>query len=89
MKRMAPPKKKALGPSPTACEPAAESRDITPSADAPRPGARRIPYPREILGDEANLEFLHGLVELCIARIDEIERERAKSKTSRAPNQTS
>lgn len=88
MKRMASPKRKASKPPP-ACKPAPESREIALSPDAPRPGAQRISYPREVLGDEANLEFLHGVVELCTARIDEIERERAKSKTSRAPNQTS
>jgi len=61
-----------------------------PVSQDPRPtpiGATRAPawskrpsYPTEPLADEAEVEFLRSIADICNARADEVEEAKAKEK---------
>jgi hypothetical protein len=38
-----------------------------------KPSRRRIAYPREVLGEKSNVEFLRSIADICNARADEVE----------------
>jgi hypothetical protein len=62
-------------------EPASRESRPTPIGAAKAPGRSRRPsYPPEPLADEAEVEFLRSIADICNARADEVEEAKAKRK---------
>lgn len=53
----------------------AKPRKQPASTSRPRPS-----YPPDVLSDEAHVEFLRSIADICNARADEVERAKAERK---------